>query len=167
MSREPRPSTPVRDAVLEVERFAAESGWDRPPSLFALVSTSELLAQRPELAESLGEAVWTPVQQDGVPAEDRLERFLAELSWPATVGGCALVLERLMLPAHVESELADDVGARQVAEHPERIEMRLAAGALRDGSAHCLARLRGSGEVYEGPSLVPGLTALLAATLED
>ncbi|QRN82006.1 MAG: hypothetical protein JK586_03680, partial [Nocardiopsis sp. BM-2018] len=44
----------IREAVMDLERHAAEQGWDRPLGLYALVPTSELLAAEPALAGLLG-----------------------------------------------------------------------------------------------------------------
>ena len=56
-----------------------------------------------------------------------------------------------------------------VAAHPERQEVRIAVGVLRDGSRDCALRLRGKEkdeDVLSGPDLVPTWCAL-AQTLHD
>ena len=162
-------TNPLRDAVLEIEDHADESGWDARPSVFALVPTAELLAVQPELVGEVSDSTWTPVQQEGVPPEHELESFLSRLGWPEAVVGCAVVMERLMLPAGAEESLPDDAAQlrRAVRDHPDRMEMRIAAAVLRDGSRHCVARVRGVDGLYEGPDLVPGLTDALFDTLAD
>ena len=40
--------------MLEIEKHAAERGWDQPARLFALVPTADLLANEPGLAEAIG-----------------------------------------------------------------------------------------------------------------
>ena len=162
------PDSPIRRAALEVEAHVAGGGWDQPPRLFALVSTAAILASQPELAEDLaGAHEYTPVEQE---LEDvaNFEELLLGVGWPEAVDGCAAVIERLMIPAEVESEVPSDPEAAQafVAEHPERREVRLVAAVLRDGSAHSAVRGRADDtELLEGPDLVPGLVELLRGTL--
>src|SRR3954468_19724027 len=104
-----RATTAVRAVVVELEKVAASSGWDRPARLFALVGTERLLADQPDLADMLElepgadlTGSLTPVEQDDVPADQHLEAFLTELAWPPAVHGAAVVVERLVLPPSVE-----------------------------------------------------------------
>ena len=56
------------------------------------------------------------------------------------------------------------------AEHPDRQEVRIVAGATRTGSTYCALRMRAHDEdtsVVGGLDLVPGLLELLRATLSD
>ena len=46
--------------VRELEQHAAQAGWDQPAQLFALVSTAELVAREPGLAEVLDLAIEEP-----------------------------------------------------------------------------------------------------------
>ena len=50
------PDEGLATAVLEIERHAAEAGWDQPARLFALVETAGLVAREPHLADNLGDA---------------------------------------------------------------------------------------------------------------
>lgn len=168
------PSTPLREATLEVEEHVSSAGWDQPARLFALVETAELLAKEPELALELGlEAggtpdALTPIEQE-LPPDGDLESLLVAIEWPEAVTGCAVVIERLMLPPDAEDTLPDDPAALRdaVAEHPDRQEVRLAAAVLRDGSRHSTVRARSDDDTapLEGPDLVPGLLAALHQTL--
>ena len=171
----PVPATPVAalpQVIREVEEFASAAGWDQPPQLFALVAPSELLARQPELSSQLDAASpLTPVAQESLPSED-LAESLAEIEWPDTVAGCALVQEIVVLPPDVEGDLdgSDDDRMRRIAlEHPQRREARLVAGVLRDGSAACVMRLRGDvqspDEIVEHPELAPNLVRALRETL--
>jgi hypothetical protein len=165
----------LRAAVLELEKHAAEAGWDQPARLFALVLTEELLADEPGLAEMLEvdpgadlTGSITPVEQDELPEGVALEQLLSEMIWPEAVHGTAVIVERLVLPPTVE--LPDDqAAAQEIAEsHPERQEVRMVAGATRSGSTYCALRLRAHDEdfsVIEGPDLVPALIELLQSTL--
>ena len=165
----------LRAAVLELERHAAEAGWDQPARLFALVHTEELLANEPGLAETLEiepgtdlTGSITPIEQDELPVDVPLEQLLSEMMWPEAVHGTAAIVERLVLPPTVELP-DDEETAQSLAEsHPERQEVRMVAGATRSGSTYCALRLRTHDDdfsVIEGADLVPALLELLQSTL--
>ncbi len=163
--------SPVRQAVLEIEAHVSDAGWDQPARLFALVSTAEILAAQPELAEQLGEAgFYTPVEQE-LPGDRQAEELLAEIGWPDEVAGCAVVLERLTLPPEAEAELPEDPAEayKFVASHPQKQEMRIVAAVARDGSEHAAIRARGPEDapLLEGPGLLPGLIDLLTQTFAE
>jgi hypothetical protein len=165
------PDDGLATAVLEIERHAAAAGWDRPARLFALVETARLAEREPGLAGSLGEDPLTSIEQEGL-ATGPLEDQLAGISWPETVHGCAALVERLVLPPAVEEHLPDQPGAAATfaAEHPDRQEVRIVAAATRTGASYCAMRLRSHDadeSVLAGPDLVPGLLALVRATLDD
>jgi hypothetical protein len=169
--------TALTRAVIDLERHVAAGGWDQSPRLFALVPTADLLAREPGLAEQLGTyadqpAGLTSVEQEDLPHHASLEELLAGIAWPAEVLGAALVVERLMLPADVEAGMPrqDSEALEWLAGHPQRQEMRMAVGVLRDGARECALRLRShdaDDAVLSGAELVPGLTAALAGTLAD
>ncbi|MDX6327475.1 MAG: hypothetical protein QOK15_3829 [Nocardioidaceae bacterium] len=165
----------LRAVALELDRHAAEGGWDQPARLFALVHTQDLLDQEPGLAGVLGvdptadlTASLTPVEQESLPPDEPLEEQLTQMVWPPEVHGTAVVVERLVLPPSVALP-QDDEEAQLVAEsHPERQEVRMTAAATRDGATYCALRLRDHDDaqsVVEGPDLVPALLELLQATL--
>jgi hypothetical protein len=165
----------LRAVALELDRHAAEGGWDQPARLFALVHTQDLLDQEPGLADVLGvdptadlTSSLTPVEQETLPPEEPLEELLTQMAWPPDVHGTAVVVERLVLPPSVQLP-DDEAEAQQVAEtHPERQEVRMTAAATRDGATYCALRLREHDDaqsVVEGPDLVPALLELLQATL--
>jgi hypothetical protein len=168
----------LREAVREIEAYAAEAGWDQPARLFALVPTTDLLQREPGLAEALGvdddtaAEDLTPVEQEPVAADQEVEEVLARIMWPAEVFGCAAVVERLVLPPSVDGELPEDPEAAQVfaADHPDRQEVRIVAAATRDGSTYCALRMRSHDDefsVLESRDLVPALLELLSGTLEQ
>lgn len=170
-------NTHLSELVAEIERHVSEKGWDQPPRLYALVPTSDLLAAEPELAAHLGlppdvPQALTPVEQEPLPADLPLEETLARIGWPEQVSGCALAHEVLILPPEAEAQEPEhgDVAAWAAA-HPQRQDVRLVVGVLRDGSREATMRLRGldGGEdkLVTGPDLVPGLAAALAATLKE
>lgn len=167
--------SPLAQAVVEVEAHAHETGWDAPPKLFALVPTDELIGREPALAEHLGldptsaAGTLTPVEQEDLPADTSLEETLQRIMWPAEVTGCAAVIERLTLPPEAEADLPDDpaLAHEYAAQHPDRQEVRMAVGVSRDGTQHCVLRVRThDGALVQGPDLVPELARLLYQTLE-
>ncbi|MDT0331600.1 PPA1309 family protein [Nocardiopsis lambiniae] len=162
----------IREAVMDLERHAAEQGWDRPLGLYALVPTVDLLAAEPALAEMLGVTgtpdpkELTPVEQDPLPTDLPLEEALGRIMWPEGVAGCALVMERLVVKGSDET-LAP--GEDATADGRETEEIRMVAGVLRDGARHCAMRMRSHDEeksVLNGADLIPALTSALALTLD-
>ncbi|WP_326577681.1 PPA1309 family protein [Streptomyces sp. NBC_00487] len=180
MSNTPMAANPLTRAVLEIDEYASGLGWDQPARLFALVDTARLRSQEPALATQLGlqneseTAGLTPIEQDEIPAGKALDEFLGTIAWPDAVVGCALTVERLMLPPSAETSVPENLdGARLaqwVAAHPDRQEVRMTVAVLRDGSRDSALRLREKDtptEVLTGPELVPGLAEALSATFVD
>lgn len=161
--------------VRETELHVSADGWDGPVRVFALVSTAAALAADPSLAAVLPDTGGDPdhltaVEQEGLPEAGSLEDLLAQLAWPESVNGAAVVVERLVVPPEVEAELPADEEAAvaALAAHPQAQDVRLAVGVLRSGESWCSLRARehdSDDKVGGGPDLVPGLVAALAATL--
>jgi hypothetical protein len=176
-----RASQPVTDplsiAALDTERHVGSAGWDQPPRLFALVPTADLLTREPQLAAGLTvsdqiEGALTAIEQEDLPDTDSIESLLGQIAWPETVVGCAIVVERLVVPPEAERELPEDreAAVAELAEHPDRRDVRLLAAATRDGSSICLLRQRehdSDDRVATGSDIAPGLVAALRATLTD
>ncbi|MGI5402782.1 PPA1309 family protein [Streptomyces sp. CA-135486] len=175
----PMATSPLTRAVLEIDEYASGLGWDQPARLFALVDTAQLRTQEPGLAAQLGldrdeaAAPLTPIEQDEIPSGTPLDEFLATIAWPDAVSGCALTVERQMLPpsaeASVPAGLSGKALTKWVASHPDRQEVRMTVGVLRDGTRESALRLREKDsptEVLTGASLVPGLAEALSATFE-
>ena len=164
--------TDLAAIVLEIERHLDEEGWERPPRLFSLVRTSELLANEPQLAEMLGESDpdgLTPVEQP--PIEDDVAEVLASIEWPPAVTGCALVNEVFLLPDGAVAERPEGTDESDWAEtHPDRRDVRLVVAVVRGGERASELRVRGrdgeEDEVVAAPDLVPNLSEALLATLE-
>jgi len=163
-------------AVLEIETHIAEAGWDQPARLYALVDTAQLVEREPRLAAAMGldspseEGSLTPIEQDQVDPHQMLEQVLERIVWPDEVTGCAAVVERLVLPPDADDDIPTDPAEAQefAREHPDRQEVRIVAGATRHGATYCALRLRAHDDdqsVVGGADLVPGLLALLGATL--
>lgn len=172
----------VLTLVRELEHHVAAAGWDGPWRLFALVRTAAALERDSGLAERLPEEVvaaaladtehLTAVEQDDLPDAETVEAVLARISWPPTVDGVALVVERVILPPQAEEAAAEDPSAAEeyVTEHPDRRDVRLAAAVLRDGTSGCAIRSREydfDDRVALGATLVPALVEALAITLDD
>ena len=168
----------LRAAVHEIETHVAGSGWDQPARLYALVDTASLIRREPSLAAALhldAEApagALTPIEQDPLAPDRQLEEVLEAISWPDEVTGCAAVVERLVLPPEADAELPSDAveAAEYAREHPHRQVVRIAAGVTRGGATYCALRLRAHDDdqsVVGGADLVPGLVALLGATLVE
>jgi hypothetical protein len=171
---EPRPGEPepvgLAAAVVEIERHCAQAGWDQPARLFALVETARLAEREPQLAATLGDTTYTPIEQEGL-APGALEDQLTAIAWPESVHGCAAVVERVVLPPDVEAELPDEPerAARFASDHPDRQEVRIVAAAVRNGTTYCALRMRSHDvdeSVLTGPELIPGLLDLVRATLD-
>jgi hypothetical protein len=167
-------------AVIEIERHVSSGGWDQPAQLFALVPTVELLRAEPQLAAELGaedvSQPLTPIAQGELPDgmdDENLADALARIEWPDGVSGCALAVERIVLPAAAEAGLPDDSAdieiARLAGSDPRRHEVRMVAAVLRDGDRFGAVRLRTHDEdtaVLTGTDLVPTLCEVLSLTFE-
>jgi hypothetical protein len=165
-------------AVLEIESHLADGGWDQPARLYALVETAQLVRREPALAAAMGLdssselGSLTAVEQDQLDPNVPLEQVLESIAWPDNVAGCAAVVERLVLPPTADQAIPEDPESAQrfALEHPDRQEVRIVAGATRHGATYCALRLRAHDDdqsVVAGIDLVPGLLALLGATLSE
>ncbi|WP_202868028.1 PPA1309 family protein [Kribbella sindirgiensis] len=174
------PPDALSRAVVEIEKHVSSAGWDQPAQLFALVPTADLLRAEPNLAAELGaedaSQPLTPVAQGELPGgveDDRLADTLGRIEWPDGVAGCALAIERIVLPAASESGLSsiesDAELARLAGSDPRRHEVRMVAAVLREGARFGAVRLRAHDEdsaVLTGIDLVPTLCEVLSLTFE-
>ena len=164
--------TPLARAVAEIERHVADDGWDQPARLYALAPTDDLVTLEPTsptdwvstLTPHPGQPLH-PVEQE-LP-DDALEEVLATIAWPGT--GCALALERIVLPPSAEDGMPDDnvAAAHWAANHPDRAEVRIVVGVTRDGARSSLLRVRGhedDADLVRDPALAPELAEAPAAT---
>jgi hypothetical protein len=165
----------LEEVVQDLERHSAQQGWDAAPRLYALVESDELRRAEPELADQLGLSPETvtlaALEQPSLPERHGVEDALATIAWPDAVAGCALVMERVVLPPEAEGDIPEDEqeALEWAARHPQREDVRMVVGVLRDGTRHSALRLRRhdlEDEVLAGPDLVPGLADALAATFE-
>jgi hypothetical protein len=174
------PHDALSRAVIEIEKHVSTAGWDQPAQLFALVPTAELLAAEPHLAAELGaedaSQPLTPVAQGELPGgmeDEHLADALAQIEWPDGVSGCALAIERIVLPSSAEDGLSsvesDAELARMAGSDPRRHEVRMVAAVLREGDRFGAVRLRAhdeDGAVLTGTDLVPTLCEVLSLTFE-
>ncbi|MGL5867239.1 MAG: PPA1309 family protein [Dermatophilaceae bacterium] len=166
---------PLALVALDTERHVAGAGWDQPMRLFALVPTAELVDSEPHLAGSLArhdvvEGALSAVEQDDLPNGHRVDDVLAQVAWPDQVVGCALAVERVVIPPDAEHDLpADEAEAlAAVARHPHRKDVRLVVAVTRDGRSICLLRQRDHDQddrVATGENLAPGLVHAVRETL--
>lgn len=171
----------LADAVREIERHVAAGGWDGPVRVFALVGTARALEAEPDLATQLPPEVLeaaagdphhlTSIEQEGLPEAPTLEQLLASLTWPSTVDGAAVVVERVVLPPSAEEGIPTDPdeALAYLMAHPERQDVRLAVAVLREGPAWCAVRSRAHDDdaaVAGGPDVVPGLVEAVRLTFE-
>jgi hypothetical protein len=179
----PEPIEPATAAlavsVHEIERHVSSGGWDGPVRVFALVGTAAALDADPGLATQLPPSVvaaaqddehhLTSVEQEELPQVSSLEELLGVLSWPETVDGAAVVVERIVLPSAAEDDMPEDQdeALRYLMEHPDRQDVRIAVGVLRSGPVWSAVRSRAHDEdsaVAGAPDLVPGLAEAVRAT---
>jgi hypothetical protein len=174
-------SVALTQAVIEIEQHVATSGWNQSTRMFALVPTAELLISQPSMAAALGitdEAsasggipTLTSIEQDGLALDQPLDEMLGKMVWPPAVAGVALVLESQMLPPSAEAAMPEGADFETwAAKHPERQDVRMAVGVLRDGTRQAAIRLRSKDadtEVLSGADLVPNLAEALLATFEE
>ena len=159
--------------LMDVERHVSSAGWDQPTRLFALVTTSTLLEVEPQLRGRVPETApdaLTAIEQDEFTATDNLFERLNSIFWPETVEGCAIALERAVLPPQFEADLPEDPdeAADFVAKHPNKTDVRVVVGVLRDGTKHGLARLVSDPDDLLGAEdLVPGLAEALFDTFRS
>jgi hypothetical protein len=164
----------LKAAVRDIERHAAAEGWDRRPALFALVRTSDLVRDEPELAGQLGLAgaaagELTPVAQEVLAIETSIPDVLVGIDWPDAVVGAALVLETIALPDDVEDDAPGTDAGSWAAQQPRRQEARLVIAVLRDGTRAAALRWRShdhESDVLTGPDLAPTLSDALAQSLK-
>ena len=160
-------------ALADIERHVSELGWDQPARLFALVETRTLLELEPQLrgrVTQTAEDAFTAEEQEDFQLGSDIATRLAFLSWPASVTGCAIAMERAFLPPRFESQVPTDPGEaiEFVNKHEARTDVRVVVGVLRDGARHGLARvLSNPDDLLGAEDLVPGLADALLATFKE
>lgn len=170
----------LRRVIDELEIGTSKVGWDRPPALYALVRTGELL-KTPGLPEDIATSLrneWdgsehhlSAVAQD-TPPQDDLEELLPKIAWPETVVGAALSVERIILPDEADADAPEDPAeaASYAENHPARTDIRVVVGVDRAKNSWCEVRARTFDQrenVGRGARLVPILVDGLMLGLTD
>jgi hypothetical protein len=172
------PTTDPLDLVaLDIERHVAGGGWDQAVRLFALVPTTVLTRDAPELVgtarpQDAAPGALSAVEQEDFRVPADLESALAALAWPEVVTGAAIAVERIVVPPAAEQDLPIDPEAAlsALAAHPDRRDVRLVVAVTRDGRSSCLLRQRDhdrDDRVAKGRDIAPGLVAGLLATFVE
>jgi hypothetical protein len=178
VTSQPQPvADPLTIAALDTERHVAAAGWDQNPRLFALVPTADLVEREPQLRAGLGpadlaEGALSAIEQEDLPRTSSIESLLGRMSWPETVAGVALAVERIVVPPEAERDLPEnpEKAVEALAAHPDRRDVRLLVAVTRDGRSRCLLRQRAhdsDDQVATGDDIAPGLVHALRATLQD
>jgi hypothetical protein len=178
VTSQPQPvADPLTIAALDTERHVAASGWDQNPRVFALVPTEDLLEREPHLRAGMSGSDLAPgalsaIEQEDLPRTSSLESLLGRMSWPETVAGVAIAVERVVVPPEAERDLPKnpEQAMEALAAHPDRRDVRLLVAVTRDGRSRCLLRQRAhdrDDQVAMGEDIAPGLVHALKATLQD
>ncbi|MCS6710947.1 hypothetical protein JSY14_02525 [Brachybacterium sp. EF45031] len=154
-------------ALLEIDRHAGTDPLTGP-RLFALVLTAPLLQAQPAFAELLDEPTraaaaadphhLTSVELEAPPGVEDPREAVLGIAWPG-VDGAAVVAD---LPA--EAWRQGD-GPVQLGDPLAGHGLRVAAGALTDGTTWCAVRGGEREDLLLGPALVPALVEALLAVL--
>ncbi len=161
--------------LVDIERSVLKAGWDQPVRLFSLVSSRTLLESEPHLEEALGlsrdmpEDHLSAIEQDEFHAGLDLGEALARIAWPELVIGCAVAVERRVLPdgTQIANDLTGAELVEHVAKHPDARDVRLIAGVTRSGCEYGIVRVRDEeSDLVAAPNLLPGLTRALLSTFD-
>lgn len=170
----------LKQVTMEIEKGTARLGWDKPASLYALVSTRDLL-DTPDLPADVEQQLrdsWdgsenhlSAILQESFTT-DNVEAELAQISWPPAVLGSAVSVELVTLPPDAEENLPADpeAAAEYAANHPARTDVRFTAAALRSSESWCAVRAKthdSDDQVATGESLVPRLVDSLLSSFLD
>ncbi|NBV89935.1 MAG: hypothetical protein EBR84_00780, partial [Actinobacteria bacterium] len=75
----------LTQTIRDLDAFVAQSGWDQPVQLFAIVPQAELAKQQPELVVGAADGEYAFVTQDLEFLNEDLLESLAKISWPDEV----------------------------------------------------------------------------------
>ena len=113
----------------------------------------------------------TPIEQVEIPDIEDVENLLAHLAWPDSIVGAVLSAERLVVPSSVEETAPADPEAQieYYRNHPDRDEVRIVVGVIRNGISWCALRARSADEdnmVHGSTNAVPNLVTALLTTFD-
>ena len=162
-------SQALNKAMLEAVDFIHAEGWDRGPTLFALVPT-DLLVDNLD-TEDADDSPLTLVVQDNIPdnllpGSEALGDYISRLAWPSEVAGVVLAQEIMFTDSSVPGS--------------DPRPARLFSGVLRGEAELTLLQLRPTEEelaergpfaedeieLRGGPGVAPGVITALRYTLE-
>lgn len=90
-----------------------------------------------------------------------MEELLAQIAWPEAVDGCAICVERVIVDREDESV----IGPEEALADPNKRDVRLAVGLMRDGASWCTLRVKDVPDLIESSDAVPELIDVLRQTL--
>lgn len=172
-------------AVRETVEYVHAEGWDRSPSLYALVPTAALADALD--SDVLDSSPLTVIAQDPLPegidgGSPELADFIARTSWPDGVVGAVLAQEVLIVPPE-EAENLEGASLDEIRAHANgRVarQARLFTGVISGGPNLTLiqprpteAELEAAGpfaeddiELRDGAGLASGVTHALYGTFD-
>lgn len=167
---------PLNAALREAVDFIHAEGWDRPPTLFALVPAhlvqDSLAAGGQDTDVDAAHHPLTLVVQDELPGHilpgsDELGDYIASAQWPPLVVGAVLAQEIMFSNAAPGAD-------------PSPRHARFYSGVIDDGPERTLVQLRPTEEELDddpfaadrvtllgGEDLAPGVIAALRSSFED
>lgn len=170
----------LRQCVRDLDHHVGQLGWDRPPTVFALVSTCRLVGEVDLGAEANAHLAATVNDQpdhlsaiiQDTPSLTDLDTIATTVVFPPSVEGAAVCVERLSLPPQAEADLPEDPQEQLewVAAHPLRRDIRIIAARLRTGERWCAIRARDVDDptaLIEGDDLAGDLLDALGWMLTD
>jgi len=149
----------LAETIRELDQHVADSGWDQPARLFAIVPTADLATDHPELVSPEHPGQFMFVEQDAPLDNENLIGSLEQISWPFEIMGAALAIERL-----ISMQPDDEIDAEA---ESQTQELRIIALVMRDGSNMNAIRQRSYDDetnVAVASDLVPALNMALLQT---
>ncbi|MCI1256343.1 MULTISPECIES: PPA1309 family protein [Corynebacterium] len=165
---------PLNAALREAVDFVHAEGWDRPPTLFALVPAhlvQDTLAAGGQDLDTDHHPLTLVVQDELpdhlLPGSEELGDYIASARWPSPVVGAVLAQEIMFSNAAPGAD-------------PSPLPARLFSGIIDGGPERTLVQLRPTPEELEsdpfaqdrvqllgGENLAPGVIAALRTSFED
>lgn len=152
----------LHDVIRELDEHIANSGWDQPVQLFAIVS-GDSVSEEQLVASDTDESPQLLFEPQGIDFSDgSIIDVLRTLGWDDAVQGLAIAAERII---SVENQ---DVSDLEHDSYSTTQEIRVLAIALRTGETMNAIRYRSHDEpddLLTGENLVPELNQALFGSL--
>lgn len=152
----------LHDVIRELDEHIANSGWDQPVQLFAIVS-GDSVSEEQLAASDTDESPQLLFEPQGIDFSDgSIIDVLRTLGWDDAVQGLAIAAERII---SVENQ---DVSDLEHDSYSTTQEIRVLAIALRTGETMNAIRYRSHDEpddLLTGENLVPELNQALFGSL--